>query len=488
MHSLLLGLVIGGTSIWLFYHLRYQSVRKRVLELTNSLKEESKRSQEKLQAEIDAASRKSLDEIAKEKSTLLHKERQLKEKMQDLTAEIELQKKVAAKIESQKKDLLHKERSLEQLLVATEKKLEEIGSLSMEEAKAAVMEKAETEASRLIENRTATLHTIHEKESHRKAKELIFSAIERKAQSLTKEFFLTKILFENRSVIPSFIGKDGRNIHTLEELLNVKLIIEEDRLLISSHDARQRYTAQKVLEELLKQGKISLPRIKAVYDSVVQNIDTCVFNEGTLALSEIDPTLSYPPEVVAALGNLSLRSSSGQNVLKHSLEVAELMGIFAAELQLRPKIAKLMGIFHDIGKTLTTEYGDSHAAAGKTFLRQHQIDEDIVNAVAAHHGECVAKTEEARLLPICDRLSAQLPGIRSPIEPSFLQMVRQCEETAKRQPSVLSAWAHYAGSHVELIVRHKGQEKDLSLRHQLETELLSNPLPVNITLLNINMK
>jgi ribonucrease Y len=484
MHPFFIGLIIGGASIWLFYHLRYQSVRNRVFELSKSLNEESKRSHSRLQAEIDSAKERSLDEIAREKNALLLKERQLKEKTQTLAAEIEHHKRELAKAESQKKELSHKERTLDQLISSAQQKLEDIASLSMEDAKAVVIERAETETVRLIENKRAMLHAECEKESQRRAGDLLFSAIERKAQSLTKEIFLTQIPLENQLVIPSFIGKDGRNIHMLEELLNVKLIIEEDQLLISSHDTKQRFTAQKVLEELLKQGKISLPRIRAVYDNVIESLNTHIRTEGARALLAIDPTISVPSEVESALGNLSLRSSSGQNLLKHSVEVSELMGIFAAELQLRPKLAKLMGIFHDIGKTLTTEYGDSHASAGKTFLHKHQLDEEIVNAVAAHHGECIAKSEEARLLPICDRLSAQLPGIRHPIDPSFLQIVRQCEETAKKHPFVLSAWAHFGGNRIELIVRHKGQEKDPSLRHQLETELHSSALPVNITLLN----
>jgi ribonucrease Y len=485
MHSFFIGLTIGGIFIWLFYHLRYTSVRQRVLELTNSLKEASQHTYEKQQAEIDATLRRSLDEIAKERSALLNKERHLKEKLQELSSEIERHKKETVKAESQKKELILKEHTLAQLIADEQRKLEEIGCLSMEGAKNAILAEAEKQTTKLIEDRTSTLHAMHEKESFRRANDILFSAIERKTQSLTKEIFLTQLPFENSQIIPSFIGKDGRNIHTLEDLLNVKLIIEEDRLLISSHSSAQRFAAQKVLSELLKHEKISLPLIRAVYDDVTTNIEKHIQNEGRLSLRAIDSTLMLPPEICTALGNLSLRSSSGQNVLKHSIEVAELMGIFAAELQLRPKVAKLMGLFHDIGKTLTTEYGDSHASAGKTFLSQHRLDEEIVNAVAAHHGECVAKSEEARLLPICDRLSAQLPGIRSPVEPSFLQMIRQCEETAKSNSSVISAWAYFAGSHVELVVRHKEREKETSLRNQLMTDFQSHTLPVNITLLNI---
>jgi ribonuclease Y len=162
-----------------------------------------------------------------------------------------------------------------------------------------------------------------------------------------------------------------------------------------------------------------------------------------------------------------------------------MMEIIAAELGLKSERAKAMGLFHDIGKGLSTEWGKSHALAGKAFLEKWGVDSDIINAVASHHGEEAPFTQEARLLPVCDRLSAQLPGVRNNQEPPFLAMVQQCEECTKNLPDVLSAWAHYAGSHIELVVHHIPTARTAPLLQQLQEALLPAriPLPVTITLM-----
>ena len=162
------------------------------------------------------------------------------------------------------------------------------------------------------------------------------------------------------------------------------------------------------------------------------------------------------------------------------------MGILAGELGLKIPTAKAMGLFHDIGKGLSPSWGDSHALAGKSFLEKWGIDKEIADAVAAHHGEEPITSAEAQLLPICDRISAQLPGVRNPETPAFLSMVHRCEETTKKLPNVLSSWAHYAGSHIELLVRHAAlSQPDVLLKSVHEAlSTVDLPIPVKVTLLN----
>jgi ribonucrease Y len=470
------GILIGASIVWLFHTIRYQSLRNRILACSS---EQHKKEIDLLQKRSQAFSA----EITQKNTELLSREGLLQKHTSHLTQEQLLVKKGQTHLQILEKELAKKELHISELLHQAKKKLEDISCLSLEEAKNQLLERAQVESAREIQIIKRSLYHAHEKESSRQALEFLFAALERKTQSLTKEVFLTEMPITNPSVIPSFIGKEGRHIHLLETLLNVKLLLEDKTLLISSHDSKHRFIAQKVLSDLLQKEKITLPLIQASVENTLGTIEKLIQAEGRKALELIDSPSLYSEHVQSTLGSLALKTSSGQNLLKHSLEVAELMGMLAGELQLRPKMAKLMGLFHDIGKTLPSNYGDSHATAGKIFLTEQQFPEEIINAVASHHGEYIAKTSEARLLPICDRLSAQLPGIRSAQEPAFLAVVRQCENLSKQEPSVLSAWAHYGGTHIELIIRPKCKQEDLSLKARIETRLSSIPLPVTITLL-----
>ena len=318
-----------------------------------------------------------------------------------------------------------------------------------------------------------------------RAHAILLSALERKSQGLTKDSFLTPIPLADHSAIPKIIGKDGRNIQTLEELLQVSLIVEENppRILVSAHDARQRLFAQWTIEKLIAEERITPVIIRETWKACQENYARQIEEQGAKAARTCLPSETFSSDVLSALGSLAFRSTCGQNVLAHSVEVSDLMGLLAGEMGLDVDRAKTIGLFHDIGKGLSKEWGVTHASAGKAFLEKLGFDKAIVNGVAAHHGEETSQTIEARILPICDRLSSQLPGARSVAEPAFLSLVRSCEEVAKKLPLVRSAWAHYGGTHIELIIRHEPIESTTPLLGSVQEALraVNLPIPVHIT-------
>jgi ribonuclease Y len=268
----------------------------------------------------------------------------------------------------------------------------------------------------------------------------------------------------------------------LEQLLEVTLTVEQNptSLIISSHNPKNRYLASLTIESLLQTEKITPVTVRDTLEKVSQQMEKEMIEEGERACKKISLT-PFPEKLCSLLGSLLFRSSIGQNTLKHSIEVAELMGIVASEMNLDVNLAKKIGLLHDIGKALSPEWGINHALAGKKFLEQFDLNPTIINGVASHHQDESAQSLEARLLPICDRISAQPLGVRNPSEPPFLSIVRACERAAKSVPDISSAWAHYAGSHVELLVRTDCKDPSLHENLRIALSSLQTKLPITIT-------
>jgi ribonuclease Y len=486
--SSVLGIAVGAFFFWLFYTVRHGSFRQHALLIVRQAEREAEQKKASLALELHTIRNQHDQQLQQDHFRLEEQEIQLKKNCQQLSKDIERLKKDQSRLFNLQKEIDEKERDVKAAHLKTITTLEQTGRLSYDEARSALIQKAKEDSRLEIEEQKDNWQRCFENDCHSRAVNLMFSAMERKNQFVTKDASLTEILLKDRSFIPRCIGKEGRNIQTLEELLHVTLIIEEQvpRLLISAHDVKARFIAKTTIERLIEEEKVTPVTIRTAHDAALSSFSRYVEEQGRNALRVCGSLKTMPQTVIITLGQLFFRSSAGQNVLKHSLEVADMMGILAEELGLKSEKARAMGIFHDIGKGLSTEWGYSHALAGKSFLEKWGVDSDIANAVASHHGEAAPLTDEARLLPVCDRLSAQLPGIRHSQEPAFLTMVQQCEKRTKSLPYVLSAWAHYAGSHIELVVRHAPIEHSGSLLQDLYDALrpAGLALPVNITLLN----
>jgi ribonuclease Y len=470
---------IGAGVLWAIFAIRLGSFRQHALSLIQHAEAEARQKALSLQLQFQQRQQQEEEKIRQELSRLNSREMQLKAQQNQLSSE-------ADKIKKEQSKLATAQKALEQSQKAAQDLLERNSGLNMADARSALLKQIKETLKTEVEQERQNWQRTFEIECKNRAHTMLLSALERKTQGLTKETFVTEIPLENRSIIPKIIGKEGRNIQTLEELLNVSLIVEEDspRLLISAHDARQRLLAKWTLEKLIREERITPVTIRETWNTCQTEYTHQIGSQGGLAARKCLPTETLPSDVLNALGNLAFRSTCGQNVLAHSIEVSDLMGLLAGEMGLDVNRAKAIGLFHDIGKGLSKEWGITHALAGKAFLEKWGIDKSVVNGVAAHHGEEPSQTIEARLLPVCDRLSAQLPGARSVPEPAFLSLVRSCEGVIRNLPTVRSAWAHYGGTHIELIIRHEPVESTAPLLSSIHEALhaIDLPIPVHITL------
>lgn len=474
----------GALLFWVLYTWRLGSFRQHALQIMHHAERDAEMKTAACTLEIQRTRQQHEQQMQKERLVLEGQERNLKSQALQIAHDVERLKKDQARLQGLEKDLEEKKLALTQVHSQAIATLEKTAHLSFDEARATLIKKAEEESRNDIERQKTDWQRRFEADCERRALCLLFGAIERKVQSLTKEIFLLQIPLKDRSLIPRFIGKDGRNIQMLESLLDVCILIEEAPpcLLISSHNPQARFIAKATVEQLIDDEKITPVTIRSAHEKATASFSQRVEELGRGALLGCEALKTMPKEVLTAIGQLSFRSSAGQNVLAHSIEVAEMMGILAAELGLNTEMSKMMGLLHDIGKGLAPEWGESHSLAGKRFLEKWGVQKEIANAVASHHGEIAPCTEEAQLLPVCDRISAQLPGARTCQEPAFLSMVRSCEFHAKDLPGVVSVWAHYAGNHIELIVRHSQVIERDSLRKSLQESLLPAHLPIPVTI------
>jgi len=459
---------------YLYISTRFGSLRQKGLLILKQAEKEAEK--ERHAVEIQLQEHKAL--LQKEEAKLKFQKEQQAVFHKQLQQEQEHLRKDRSNLEKDKSALFEKSKLLEKSHNDALSSLEKISHLSHKEAKLELLHSVEKE----IENELLQKKKELLEHSPIEAQKILFSAIERLSQGSTKEHSLTEISLSS-NLIPRIIGKGGRNIQMLEKLLDVTLTVEQTSLIISSHNPKNRYLASLTIQSLLETEKITPVIIRDTLEKVSQQIEKEMIEEGKKACKKIGLT-PFPEKLSALLGSLLFRSSVGQNTLKHSIEVAELMAIVASEMNLDADTAKKMGLLHDIGKALSPEWGATHALAGKKFLEQFDLHPTIINGVSSHHQDEKAQSLEARLLPICDKISAQPLGVRKQSDPTFLSIVQECEEIAKSVPKVSSAWAHYAGSHVEVLVRADCEQESLYENLRSALSALQTKLPITITLLS----
>ena len=484
----LVSALVGGVFFWAIYTIRLGAFRQHALLLIQRAEAEAR--EKGLSSQLQQQKRQQLEEekLQQERSRLEVREAHIQAQHQQLAQEVERFKKEQAKQVTAQKSLEEKRAAVEQSQKEALETLERNSGLTMNQAREILLQQIKETLKTEAEHERHNWRRTFEIECTNRAHTILLSALERKTQGLTKDSFLTEIPLSSHSIIPKIIGKEGRNIQTLEELLKVSLIVEEDppRILVSAHDSQQRLFAKWTIERLISEERITPVTIRETWKACQAEHAQHIEEQGAQAARTCMPSATLPSDVLNALGSLAFRSTCGQNVLAHSMEVSDLMGLLAGEIGLDVQRAKAIGLFHDIGKGLSKEWGITHASAGKAFLEKWGVDKSIVNGVAAHHGEEPSQTIEARLLPVCDRLSAQLPGARTVTEPAFLSLVRSCEEVARNLPQVRSAWAHYGGTHIELIIRHDSHESTAPLLASVQEALraINLPIPVHVTLID----
>ena len=357
-------------------------------------------------------------------------------------------------------DLQRNEKSLNSLQKLYEVKLEQTlhtiehsAGMTQFEAKEVLMSKIEEKSRSDIAHIVRKYENEAKTEAKKKANYILAQATSRFAGEFASERLTNMVHLENDELKGRIIGKEGRNIKALESLLGVDIIIDDtpNAIIVSSFNLYRRAIATKTLELLIEDGRIQPARIEEIFEKVSDEFEEAILNEGEDLVADMNIGL-MSPELMRLLGRLRYRASYGQNALAHTLEVAHLAGIMAAEMGGDPILAKRAGLLHDIGKALTHEHDGNHVDLGAEVCRRYGENEVVINAIYAHHGQEKIKSIECGAVCAADALSAARPGARREVLESFLKRVTDIEDIASQHVGVRQAYAINAGREVRVLV------------------------------------
>ena len=348
--------------------------------------------------------------------------------------------------------------------------LEKISGFSKDKAKKLVMEKVEEAMSTEITAYIKDRENEAKLESDKKAKNMLVLCMQKYAADLANEQTVTVVNLPNDEMKGRIIGREGRNIRTIESITGVDLIIDDtpETIVLSSFDPLRREIARITLETLIKDGRIHPTRIEEIYDKVCKEMKEKIIEYGNNALFELGIT-KVDPELVAVIGRLHFRTSYGQNALQHSIEVAHLAGIMAAELNENVTLAKRAGLLHDIGKAIDHEIEGSHVDIGVDLAKKYKENEIVINAIASHHGDTEATNIISVLVAIADALSASRPGARNDSLENYIKRLEQLEEIGKEMDGVEKSYAVQAGRELRVIV--KPEQVDDLTAHKMARDI-----------------
>ncbi|MCD6172747.1 MAG: ribonuclease Y [Sulfurimonas sp.] len=389
------------------------------------------------------------DVIRKEQSFKRYKQNEEKKIYQDSTT-----------IKAKLIDLERNEKSLDSLKQKYENKIDEAlhtiersAGMTQGEAKEVLLEKIEEKSRSEIAHIVRKFEEEAKQEGKKKANYILAQATSRFAGEFAQERLTNLVHLDNDELKGRIIGKEGRNIKALESLLGVDIIIDDtpNAILVSSFNLYRRAIATKTLELLIEDGRIQPARIENIFDKVTDEFEAGILAEGEELIADMQIGVMHP-ELVKLIGKLRYRASYGQNALAHTLEVAHLAGIMAAEMGGDPILAKRAGLLHDIGKALTHDHDGNHVDLGAEICKRYNENSVVINAIYAHHGQEEMESVECGAVCAADALSAARPGARREVLESFLKRVTEIEEIASSHTGVKQAFAINAGREVRVIV------------------------------------
>ncbi len=413
---------------------------------------ESKRIIEKKEKEINYHLELELENIKKEKQETLESK---------------------SKIDALRKGLEFQERDYQKKLDKLIKVLENVSGLTKEEAKEIMIELVKDESRDITASIFRKVYKEAQTNSKKEIQNILSHAVTRYAGEFAAERLTNNISLKDEETKGKIIGKEGRNIKTLEMCLGVDIIIGDipNTITVSSFNLYRRAIATKVIEELIEDGRIQPARIEEVYTRLKSEFDAGILKEGENTILELGIKKMHP-ELIELIGRLRYRASYGQNALAHTLEVSNLAGLIAAQLGGDTVKARRAGLLHDIGKALTHEVKGSHVDIGADLCKKLGEPEEVINAIYAHHGHEEANSIESAAVCAADALSAARPGARREVLESFLKRVEEIEEIANSNIGVINAYAINAGREIRVIVNAKLVNDDESIL--LATKIAQN--------------
>ena len=432
-----------------------ESEAQRIIEMANKdaenrKKEEIFKAKEEImnaRKDLDAEIRERRGEVQVQEKRIMQKEENLEKKMDSL--------------EKREKDLIRKGEELEgkknEVLETLNKQIEElqrISGLSQEEAKQHLLSEVEKQLTAEKATLLREMQAKTKEEATKNAKEIIGYAIQKCAADHTSETTVSIVALPNEDMKGRIIGREGRNIKTLETLTGIDLIIDDtpEAVVISGFDPLRREVAKLALEKLIEDGRIHPAKIEEMVEKAKEEIEAIIKEEGERAIIETG-VIGLHPDLTKLIGKLKYRTSYGQNVLNHSIEVSNLARIMAEELGLDPKLARRAGLLHDIGKALDHDMEGTHVEIGVDILKKYKENEKVINAVQAHHGDVEPQTIEAVLIQAADAISASRPGARRETLETYIKRLESLEQIADSFEGVEKSFAIQAGREIRIIVK-----------------------------------
>ncbi len=417
----------------------------------NSLKREkeleAKEETHRLRSELEKETKERRSELQRLERRLVQKEESLDRKISNVERkEEELRKKEEQNQEAKEK--------LDQLYQQQLHELEKISGITSDEAKEILMQSVREEIEHEMTMMAKEIENQAKAEGEKKAREIVTLAIQRCAADHVSESTVSVVNLPNDEMKGRIIGREGRNIRALETLTGIDLIIDDtpEAVIISGFDPIRREVARLALEKLVSDGRIHPARIEEIVEKTRKEVDAQIKEEGERAAFETK-VHSLHPEVIQLLGKLRFRTSYGQNVLQHSIEVSHLAGIMAAELGLDVNLSKRAGLLHDIGKAVDHETEGSHVQIGADLAKKYKESPIIINAIAAHHGDTDFNTLEAVLIQSADAISAVRPGARRETLEAYIKRLEKLENIADSFEGVEKAYAIHAGREIRIMVK-----------------------------------
>ena len=407
--------------------------------------------------EVKEESLKTKNELEKEtkerRAEIQKYEKRVLSKEETLDRKIEAVEKRDLGITRKEEELGKQRQKVDELEKKRQQELERISGLTSEQAKEYLLKTVEDEVKHDTAVMVKTLESRAKEEADKKAKELVVNAIQRCAAEHVAETTISVVQLPNDEMKGRIIGREGRNIRTLETLTGVELIIDDtpEAVVLSGFDPIRREIARIALEKLILDGRIHPARIEEMVEKAQKEVETLIKEEGEAATLEVG-VHGIHPELVRLLGKLRYRTSYGQNVLKHSIEVAQITGLLASELGLDVKMAKRAGLLHDIGKAVDHEMEGSHIQLGVDLCRRYKESALVINAVEAHHGDVEPESLIACLVQAADTISAARPGARRETLETYTNRLKQLEDITNSYKGVEKSFAIQAGREVRVMV------------------------------------
>jgi len=461
----ILGLVIGAVGVLIVNHFKGVNANKKAEQVIEKARRDAEKNKRdsilEAKEEIHKLKMEADREFKEKKQEIKDAETRLSQREDNMDKRDAMFQKREEALDEREVKLIDKQASIQEERVKVEeikqeqiKVLNELSGISKEEAKKLVMDKVKEAMTKEIASYIKDRENEAKLDCDKKAREMLVMSMQKYASDIANEQTVTVVNLPNDEMKGRIIGREGRNIRTIEAITGVDLIIDDtpETIVLSSFDPLRREIARITLETLIKDGRIHPTRIEELYDKTSKEMNEKIIEYGNNALFELGLT-KVDPGLIEIIGKLHFRTSYGQNALVHSLEVAHLSGIIAAELGENVNLAKRAGLLHDIGKAIDHEIEGSHVEIGVNLAKKYHEHDVVVNAIASHHGDTEATNVISVIVAIADALSASRPGARNDSLENYIKRLEQLEKVASDMPGIEKTFAVQAGRELRVIVK-----------------------------------